>query len=262
MEKFYFWVFFTLSVLLGASVGSFLNVLIYRVPREESIVKGASHCTVCGHKIRWYDNIPILSYIILGGKCRDCKSEISPRYVIVESLNTAIWTGFALLSKRTGYVNATLNMFFSSVCIVVAFTDFEHGFIPDRYHIAILIFGALATPFDTYVSWKSHLIGMAFSLVLFGLLYLGARLILKREGMGLGDVKFATVSGLVLGVKACFFGILVAGVSASIILPVLIYKRKKDRKTEFPFGPFLSVGYIISAFVGELAVSAYLGLFL
>lgn len=262
LDTFYFWFFFALSILLGASVGSFLNVLIYRVPREESLVKDASHCTVCGHKIRWYDNIPILSYIFLRGKCRDCKSKISPRYVIVETLNTLIWVGFALLSKRTGYVNAVLNMLFSSVCIVVAFTDYEHGFIPDRYNIALLVFGALATSFDKYVSWKSHLIGFGFALIFFLLLYGFARLVFKREGLGLGDVKFAAVSGLALGIKASFFGILIAGISAAIILPILVVKLKKDKRTEFPFGPFLAVGYIIAAFVGELVVTAYLNLFL
>ena len=98
-------------------VGSFLNVLIYRIPAGESLVKGASHCVGCGHKIRWYDNIPIFSYLFLRGRCRDCGQRISPRYLLIELLNAALWLGFALLAPLTEYAYACTGMLFSSAAV-------------------------------------------------------------------------------------------------------------------------------------------------
>lgn len=256
--------FCVLSALFGACLGSFCNVLIYRIPRGESIVKGASHCTSCGEPIKFYDNIPIISYIVLRGRCRHCKQKYTARYFIVEVACAVMWLGFALLSKKFGYLYSVSCMGVSLMVVAVAFTDYENGYIPDRYNIVIAAFGAFACVygifFGGYVSWLSRLLGLAFSVVFYGGAYAVSKWGFRREGIGFGDVKFMAACGLFLGIKATFFATVVATVSASIVLTVLALKSGESKK-EYPFAPFLGAGVIAAAFVGEMAVNAYLGLF-
>lgn len=265
MEEYLFIVFCVLAFLLGACFGSFANVLIYRIPKNESIIKGASHCVKCQKPIKWYDNIPILSYIILGGKCRFCKQKINPRYVIVETLCAFLWLGLAFLSKRTGYAYVILAMLFTVCCVVIAFIDFEHKYIPDRFNIIILLIGVAACFSDTYVSVKSRLIGMGFSAVFFGGTYFISKYGFKREGLGFGDVKFMTVVGLFLGIKADFFAVLISTVVAAVVLGVISYKERKNdgnkESKEYPFAPFLGAASIIAAYIGEIVANAYLSIF-
>ncbi len=260
-SEFIYLVFCILSVLLGLCAGSFLNVLICRVPTGESIVKGASHCVKCGKKIRWYDNIPLLSYAILRGKCRACGQMISPRYPAVELLNTLLWLAFALLAPRTGYVYACAGMLFSSAAVCVGLIDLEHGIIFDRFNLFILLVGIAACFFDSYIGWKSRLYGAAFCLFFFGGTYLIARFLLKKEAMGLGDVKFMAAAGLVLGLKASFFATLAGCVSGAVVLLCVSAVRKADKGTEYPFAPFLAAGCILAALAGEILVNLYLSLF-
>ncbi len=265
MEQYLYIVFCVLSFIFGACFGSFSNVLIYRIPREESIVKGASHCTKCFNKIKWYDNIPILSYIILGGKCRYCGEKISPRYVIVETVCAILWLLLAIFSKTTGYVYAITSMLFVLFCIVVAFIDYNEKYIPDRFNLIILILGVICCVFDGYIPWLYRLLGMGFSIVFYGLTYVISKYLFKKEGLGLGDVKFMTAVGLFLGLKAVFFATLVATVVASVVLSVVEAKKRKEEEkkesTEYPFAPFLGTAAIIAVFVGEIVANAYLSLF-
>ena len=261
IEQFYRLIFCIRAFILGACFGSFSGVLICRLPAGENIATKPSHCDSCGKKIKFYDNIPMISYIILGGKCRYCKAKISAQTFIVEILNALLWLAFALFVNYFGYVYSVAGMLVSTALLVAAFIDGKHGYIPDSISIFIAVIGAIACFSDkTYVDWKSRLIGLAFALVFFGGAYLIARFVLKKEGMGLGDVKLMVACGLALGVKNIFFATLVSSVAASIVLGVRA-ARKKEKGTEYPFAPFLAVGCIVALFVGEYLIGAYLSLF-
>jgi len=264
MDEFIYIYFCVLSAAFGAVFGSFCNVLIYRVPRGESVVKGGSHCTSCGQPIKFYDNIPVVSYIVLRGRCRHCKQKFTPRYFIVEVLCMLLWLGFALLAKRFGYVYSICCMGVSLCVVAVAFTDYENGYIPDRYNVVIAAFGAFLCVYgifaETYVSWRSRLLGLAFSVLFYGGAYAVSKWIFKREGIGFGDVKFMAACGLFLGIKAAFVATLAATITASAVL-VTLSVRRGEKKKEYPFAPFLGAGVIIAAFLGEIAANAYLALF-
>ena len=266
MELYLYVCFCVLAAIFGACFGSFANVLIYRLPAGESLVKGASHCTTCGKKILKRDNVPIISYVALRGKCRFCSSKINPRYVIVESITALVFLGFALLSPVIGFAYSVFCMAFSVPVIAVAFIDFETGYIPDSLNVTILVIGALAcvysAVFGGYVGWISRLVGLGFCLVFFGGAYFISKLILKREGLGFGDVKFTAACGLFLGIKSAFFATLVSTILASVILVIIQAKNKSEEKQkEYPFAPFLAFGILVAAFVGEIVVNSYLALF-
>lgn len=258
MENFYFVCFCVIAFILGACFGSFSGVLVARLPSGENIATKPSHCDSCGKKIGFYDNIPIISYIVLGGKCRYCKARIPAVTFVLEIINAVLWVLFAYLSKYFGYVYSVAGMLVSTALIVAALIDAKHGYIPDSMSIFIAVIGAIACFFDkTYVDWKSRLIGLAFSVVFFGGFYLIARLILKKEAMGFGDVKLMAACGLALGIKSVFFATLVASVIASVVLGVTA-ARKKEKGVEYPFAPYLALGCILALFIGEWVVNCYL----
>ena len=260
MEKFYFICFCVIAFILGACFGSFSGVLIFRLPAGENIATKPSHCDSCGKQIKFYDNIPIISYIVLGGKCRYCKAYIPATTLVLEIVNAVLWALFAYLSKYFGYVYSVAGMLVSTALIVAASVDAKHGYIPDSMSVFIAVIGAIACFFDkTYVDWKSRLIGLAFSVVFFGGFYLVARLILKKEAMGFGDVKLMAACGLALGIKSIFFATLVASVVASVVLGITA-ARKKEKGVEYPFAPYLAIGCILALFVGEWVVNEYLQL--
>ncbi len=262
VEQFMQLMYCILAFILGACFGSFSNVVIYRLPIGESLAMGASHCTSCGKKIRPYDNIPILSYIILGGKCRDCKAKISPRYVIVESLNALLWLALAVFTSFYGYAYAISCMFFITAMIAAAFIDREHGIIPDSLSVFIAVIGAIACFFDkTFVTWQYRLYGFLFGALFFGAFWAISKFVFKKEGMGFGDVKLMAATGLVLGLKATFFATLLASIAGSIVLGIKAAKNK-EKSVEYPFAPFLAAGAITAVYFGQTLVDAYLNLFL
>ena len=164
---------FILSILLGLSVGSFLNVVIYRLPKEMSLARPASHCPKCDYTLRWYDNIPVLSYIMLGGKCRKCKTKISPRYITVELLNAVLWAVSVLLFFEltpNGIVLTLIGWVLSSVLISVTFIDIDEMIIFDRFNIIVAVLGVIAIFFDSY-AWYDHLIGAGAAGLVFGGIY-------------------------------------------------------------------------------------------
>lgn len=265
--------------LIGLVVGSFLNVVIYRVPNNMSVNFPASHCPNCQYKLKWYDNIPVLSYIMLGGKCRCCHEKISIRYTIVEILNMVLWllcvfvfldnhgTGAGLYKyfNRPGFAYAIIAMIACSVLVCVAFIDLEHTYIPDRFQVILGVLGVLAilcnlAGFNDGITWLDRLIGAGGSLVLFLLIYFGGMLIYKREAMGLGDVKLVTVVGLLIGWKnmipALFIGFLVG----AIVLVIARRVRDDEKYHEYPFGPFLVLGMLVGMMFGDSIIQAYLGL--
>ena len=235
-------------------------MVIYRVPNGMSIAKPNSHCPTCKYELRWYDNIPVLSYIMLGGKCRKCKEPISPRYIAVEILNAALWILSVFLFWEKNPVYAVISAIVLSVLICIFFIDLEHLLIYNRFVILIGIAGVVAIFFDKNIRWYDHLIGAAAFGLFFLLIYYGAILILKREGLGFGDVKFAFVAGLLLGWQRMLFAMLIASVSASIILLIVRRARGDEKDREYPFGPFISVGVAFALLFGWPIVSWYASL--
>lgn len=260
LEHFYLVCVYVMTGLIGLCVGSFLNVVIYRLPNNMSLSKPASHCTTCDYQLKWYDNIPVLSYIILGGKCRKCGERISPRYISVEILNAALWLLSVALFWEKNPVYAAISAITMSVLICIFFIDLEHLLIYNRFLVIIALVGVVAIFFDRYTRWYDHIIGSVAFGAVFLLIYYGAIWVLKREGLGFGDVKFAFAAGLLLGWQRMLFAMLIASVSASIVLVILRRVRDDEKEHEYPFGPFISVGIAVALFFGAPIINWYLGL--
>jgi len=245
----YFWLI-TLF-FIGLCIGSFLNVVIYRLPRGESIALDRSHCPVCGKTLAWYDLIPVFSYLLLLGKCRACGAPISPRYPLVEFLSGLVTAVLFFYFGATAVFVKYL--FLCLLLMVVFFIDLEHYIIPNSLVIIGLIGGIVLNIAAGDVGFISALIGM---LVTSGFLLIVA--LVSRGGIGGGDIKLAAVTGLFLGWPlgplSLFLGILAAGILAIFLLLL----KKKGRKDPIPFGPFIVLGTIIAAFYGNQLINWYL----
>lgn len=254
----YFPLFVFFSAVVGLCIGSFLNVVVYRLPLGMSLAYPPSHCTTCGYKLKWYDNIPVVSYLMLGGKCRQCKAHISFRYTLVEILCAVLFTACAAVFGKTDVVYSVLAMAVCAVCICVFFIDLEHMIIYDRFQIMLAAAGVAMIFFDPDYGWASHLAGLAAATVLFAGVALVMGRILKREALGGGDVKFAMASGLLLGWQKFLLMLLISSISASVYM---LFRRKKDCESkEIPFAPFLTAGLVTAMLCGSAVISAYMSL--
>lgn len=237
------------ALIFGAAVGSFLNVCIFRLPVNASIVKPLSQCPHCHHPIRFYDNIPLVSFIVLRGKCRDCGKKISWRYPLVELL-TALLSLFLFLK-----FGLTLIFFvffiFTAVLIVITFIDLDQQIIPDILTLpGIPVFFLLAI-FVVKIPWLEALIGLLIGGgVLFAIAFI-YELITKREGMGGGDIKLLAMIGGFLGWKSLIFILLVSSFTGAVVGITAMIIKKKDMKYAVPFGPFLSAAAIAYLFWGD-----------
>ncbi len=255
-------VIYTLVAILGLCVGSFLNVVIYRVPEGMSVAFPSSHCPKCGYNLRWYDNIPILSYLILGGKCRKCREHISIRYTLVEIANMLLWLLSAILFWKESIVYACVAMIASSVLICIFFIDLEHMLIFNRFTLTIVALGLVAMFFDSYTTILDHVIGGVSGALVFVGLYFGSILVLKKEGFGWGDVKLVAAAGLLLGWQKLVLSMLIASVSACIVLLLVKLINKDENGKEYPFAPFIVAGIMTSLLVGEPIITWYMNLIL
>ncbi len=245
-----------ISITFGAIVGSFLNVCIFRLPKEESIVSPGSHCPHCNTPIKFYDNIPLVSYLFLKGRCRYCKESISVQYPLIEGI-TAL-SSFILFMK----FGPTLSylFYFSFVCalIVITVIDLYHQIIPDVISLPGVGVGVLASLILPQINFIGSLIG---TLLGGGSLFIVATLyqwLFKREGMGGGDVKLLAMIGAFLGWKAVILTILLGSLVGSISGIIVMLSKGKDFKYAIPFGPFLSLGAVIALFYGENIIHWYL----
>ncbi len=242
--------------VFGAIFGSFLNVVAYRLPRHESIVLPPSHCPGCGARVRPYDNIPILSWLLLRGHCRSCSQPISPRYPLVEALTAALCVGAVLVHDTAAGIALSVGLIL--IVIPAALIDLEHRIIPNRLTLLGAIAAlALGTALDPAGEPARLIAGAAAGgfLLLAALAYPG--------GMGMGDVKLAGVMGLVLG-AAVAPAILIA-LLAGVLYGVFVAARLgagAARKTAVPFGPFLALGAIVAVYVGTPLVDLYSSHFL
>lgn len=245
--------------LVGALIGSFLNVCIYRLPRQESVVWPASHCTVCGLQIAYYDNIPLFSYGILRGRCRGCGSSISIQYPMVE-LVTAI--GYGLIVMYFGVTGTAFvyTLLFSAL-IVITGTDLSHQVIPDAITLPGLIVGVLSAAVILPLGILNSLAGVAVGGgLLWGLAWVSPYLF-GKEGMGGGDIKLMAMVGAFLGWKPVLLAIMLGSLIGSIVGVTLIALRVMNRNEYLPFGPFLAVGSLVALFLHQPIVDWYWSLF-
>ncbi len=242
--------------LFGAVFGSFLNVVAYRLPRHESLVKPASHCPSCGVPVKPYDNVPVLSWLLLRGRCRSCGTRISPRYPLVEALTAALCVGAVLAHHGAAAVALSIGLIL--IVVPAALIDLEHRIIPNR----ITALGAVvALALGSALEPAGEPARLIACLAAGGLLLLAA--LAYPRGMGMGDVKLAAVMGLFLG-SAVAPAMLIALLSGVVLGAGVIASKgvHAGRKTAVPFGPFLAFGAVVAAFFGHALVHAYVQHFL
>jgi leader peptidase (prepilin peptidase)/N-methyltransferase len=241
----------TFAGVLGAVVGSFLNVVAYRLPRHESLITPASHCPQCGAPVKPYDNIPILSFLLMRGHCRSCSAPISARYPLVEALTAALCVGAVLAHSSASGI--ALSVVLIVLVVPAALIDLEYRIIPNRITglgaVLALVIGTGLDP----AGEPGRLIAGACA---GGLLLVAA--MAYPGGMGMGDVKLAAVMGLFLG-RAVAPAIMIALIAGVVLGAALIAKKgaQAGRKTAVPFGPFLALGALVAVFAGEAIVEAY-----
>jgi len=251
-----------LIFLLGLAVGSFLNVCIYRIPRKESIIAPASHCPKCSHRLRFFENIPLLSFLFLRGRCRYCKKPISFQYPVIELLTALMF--LAAFSRYSFSWKTPVALFFASVLFLSGAIDIRHKIIPNKVvfpalgvGLFLLFVSVLAgTDFLPLVGVSGSVLYPLLGLVLGGgILFIPA--IIREDWMGAGDVKFTALIGLFLGgyvLLALFLGSLIGSVYG---ITLILLKRIKKRDT-IPFGPFLALGALITLFFGPQIFYFYL----
>lgn len=258
-----------LTIVIGLCVGSFLNVVIYRIPNDMSLVKPASHCPNCNHEIKWYMNIPVFSYIFLRGRCHYCKARISPIYPMVEILNMALW--FVSLLVFTPYVTTAFTQVtnwyaFITSCIAcsalicIFFIDLKHMEIPDVLQLVLLLCGLVSLLDNpTWENIALKVFGFIGGGLLFYIVNLCYKLVRKKDGIGFGDIELSACMGLLLGGYKLIYALLLSCVVGGLIL-VIIHLVTKGKGRVYPFAVLLAPGFVIALFTGEFVVNAYLSL--
>ena len=237
--------------LYGIVIGSFLNVCIFRIPKQESIVKVNSHCMSCGYRLKWYDLVPLFSYLFLGGKCRKCGAKISVQYPIVEALNGGL---YLLVYAVCGWsIETLLYCFLFSALLALSVIDFRTYEIPLGFNVFILALGLIRVITD-YADWLDYGIGL---LCVSGFLYV-VYLVTKGRGIGGGDIKLMAVCGLLLGWKLIIMAFLLGCIIGSVVHIARMRITKVDHV--LAMGPYLSVGVMIAALWGEQLLQWYLGM--
>jgi len=238
--------FLFLVFISGLLLGSFANVCIYRIPRGESIVYPASHCPACNAGIKWYQNIPLISFILLRGKCSSCKASISIQYPLVEFI---AGSAFLLIGIRFGLQPLFFSyLLFTLILIIISGIDYFHRVIPDILSYALLGIGLAASVFNPLLGtgWKDRIFssaaGAAAGALLILFIMVIGKIIFKKEAMGSGDLKLLAAIGAFEGPQKTFTTLVLAAVFGSIVGLALIFNKKIDRKDYMPFGPFLALG--------------------
>jgi leader peptidase (prepilin peptidase) / N-methyltransferase len=247
--------------LFGLVWGSFLNVIIFRLPRSMSLISPPSTCPGCGRRIRPYDNIPVLSYLVLRGRCRRCGFRIPPSYLLVEVATPA---AFLIIFSRHGLplgASFFASALFASAMIVLGVIDYRHKIIPDAITIPGLVlalgYGAFRPDMSFSRALAGAAVGAGFLLFVYGSYYL----IRKKEGLGMGDVMLMLLVGAYLGWMRTIFTLILASIVGAAIGMAFVIFRKKDLQAELPFGSFLAPAAFVSLIWGDALIAAYLGLF-
>lgn len=235
------------AVIFGCLIGSFLNVVILRLPQEgESIVFPASHCPKCMKNISWYDNIPIVSFLVLRGKCRFCAQPISWQYPLVELLMGGLsWALFATFGISVEFL---VYFIFCAALLAIIFIDFHHQIIPDVISLPGIVFGFAASFVLAGITWQDSALGLLFGGGIFYAIAAGYYLFAKRAGMGGGDIKLLAMIGALLGWQALPFVIFCSALLGSVIGIGAMIQQGKGGKTVVPYGPFLAVASYLYLF--------------
>ncbi len=248
---------FVAIFVFGAIVGSFLNVCIHRLPTGESVVFPASHCPRCQQPIPPYDNVPILSYLILRGRCRSCAAPISARYPFVELLTgLGAVASFSVLGLTA---HALLAFAFLCALIVITFVDFDYQIIPDAISLPGIGIGFAAALVLGDPSWTASLAGILLGGGLLWGVAEGYHWLTGREGMGGGDIKLLAMIGAFLGWQAVPVTLMIASLAGTAVGVTLMVLQRRDSRTAIPFGPFLAVGAACALFWGDALIAWYIG---
>jgi leader peptidase (prepilin peptidase)/N-methyltransferase len=243
------------SALFGLALGSFMNVCIYRIPLKKSIVSPPSSCPNCGERIRFYDNIPVISYLLLLGKCRHCSNPLAWHYPLVEALTGLL--SVALFIRYGLSYQYFLYLLFTSVLVTVSFIDLHHKIIPDVLSLSGIVVGWAVSFMPGTISWLDSLIGIIAgggSLFLVAFIY---ERITGREGMGGGDIKLLAMIGAWLGWRQLYLVVLISSLVGAIVGIAFLLMAGKGFRVRIPFGPFLSLGAMVCLFFGPELMNWY-----
>lgn len=246
------------SFIFGMIVGSFLNVCICRMPKDESVVSPPSHCPNCDYQIRWYDNIPVISYLLLRGKCRGCGTRISLQYPLVELINGTL--AFLLFLRFGPTLTFAALFLFCSALVIITFIDIEHQIIPDEISLSGIIIGFVFSFFLPGHGWLNSILGILLGGGSLLSVAYGYQWLTGKEGMGGGDIKLLAMMGAFLGWKSIPFIVLASSLVGSVIGVSIMLLQKKDSKLAIPFGPYLAFGAVLYIFYGQPLINWYLSL--
>ncbi len=252
------WLLDVYAIIFGLLLGSFMNVCIYRLPRDLSIVRPRSRCPGCEKTIAWYDNIPIFSYLFLRARCRHCHTAIPVRYPLIEGLTALLsWYLFHTFGPTLLYL---VYFLYSAALLTVSVIDLDHRIIPDEISLPGIPIGLLLAAFTPLLTFLESLIGFLIgggSLLAVGLLYEAAR---KQEGIGGGDIKLLAMIGAFTGWKGVLFTIFGGSLVASFVGIALMIIRRTNSQIPIPFGPFLSGASFVYILFGDQLIMAYLNM--
>lgn len=241
-------------LIFGLIFGSFLNVIIYRLPKNESIISPASHCPDCGTRLKPIDLVPVISFFLTKGRCRYCGKAISWQYPLVELLTALL---FLSLYVKYGINSKFINLLILvSLLIICSFIDLRNKIIPNKITYPGIILGFILSLFFNHITFTSALLGL---LIPAGLLFLIA--LIFKKGMGMGDVKLVAMIGTFIGWQDTLLSIFIGSLLGSVIGLILIGTDSIERRTRIPFGPFISIGTVVMLLIGENLIKWYLGLF-
>ena len=243
--------------ILGLIVGSFSNVCVYRIPKNESIIFPASRCPKCSSPIKPVDNIPLLSYILLKGRCRNCGNKISTQYPIVEFLTGLIYLIICLIYGLS--IQSLIYIILSSALIIIAFIDLNEQIVPDVISLPGIAIGFIISFFVPYISFINSALGVLVGGGIILIIALGGSAIFKKEAMGGGDVKLAAMIGAFLGWRYIIISLFLGFFLGALTGIILIMAKIKSREDVVPFGPFIVLGSFISLLWGEQIISWYIG---
>lgn len=237
--------------IFGINIGSFLNVCIYRIPLGESIVTAPSHCMTCGRKLKWYDMVPVFSWLVLGGKCRNCKSKISVQYPIIEGVNGILYVMICAVNGLEW--SSVIYCFMASALLVLSIIDWRTYEIPFGINVFLFVLGVAMTILDRG-NLAEHLIGMICVSGLLGILYL----LTGGRAIGGGDIKLMFACGLILGWKLILLAFFLGCIIGSVVHIIRMSVKKAGRM--LAMGPYLSAGILLAALWGNAWINWYLSL--
>ncbi|MBP7147011.1 MAG: prepilin peptidase [Acidobacteria bacterium] len=266
------WFYLLVLAAFGAAIGSFLNVCIYRIPLGRSVVRPGSACPACGHAIRWYHNIPVLSWFALRGRCADCGAAISFRYPLVEALNAALWVAAGLRFGMTA--QALLLLPFLSALLALFFTDWDCQLLPDKITLPLAAYGLAVAAWNGRLDLGAGLLGfgrvegrvlaaLAGAVAGYGVLFtiaLAWRVLLRREALGGGDLKLMLGVGAMLGLGGVALTIFLGSLLGTLLAAPFLLSGRWTMTRELPFGCFLCPAALFAAFYGPELLRWYLGL--